>query len=162
MTKEIRNLEILISEWNAVVTCSVFGFRHSFGLRHSSFVISQSLLLREGDWRKRSPSPRPSPPGEGEARTVPGIFTPFGVELLHGDSRRLLRGSGGGDRRRQGRVLRTLDWQTAPRAWPEDGGGFSLSPGERAGVRGLLSRFNRHSEFPMVGRSQRNFLRRFP
>src|SRR5205823_14948359 len=73
-----------------------------------------------------------------------------------------LRGSGGGDRRRQGRVLRTLDWQTAPRAWPEDGGGFSLSPGERAGVRGLLSRFNRHSEFPMVRRSQRNFLRRFP
>src|SRR5207302_2175865 len=29
---------------------------------------------------KRSPSPRPSPPGEGEARTVPGIFTPFGVK----------------------------------------------------------------------------------
>src|SRR5437879_4246326 len=41
---------------------------------------------------ERSPSPRPSPPGEGEARTVLGIFTPFGVELLHGDSRRLLRG----------------------------------------------------------------------
>src|SRR5439155_22661721 len=101
-----------------------------------------SLLLRKWDRRKRSPSPRlrgpkpirsssaellrrakarPSPPGEGEARTVPGIFTPFGVELLHGDSRRLLRGSGGGNRRRQGRVLRTLDWQTAPRAWPEDG-----------------------------------------
>src|SRR5207244_2574786 len=25
--------------------------------------------------------------GEGEARTVPGIFTPFGVELLRGDLR---------------------------------------------------------------------------
>src|SRR5205823_7812318 len=34
---------------------------------------------------------RYSPPGEGEARTVLGIFTPFGVELVHGDSRRLLR-----------------------------------------------------------------------
>src|SRR5437016_5173428 len=33
---------------------------------------------------ERSPSPRPSPPGEGEARTVPGILTPFGVELLQG------------------------------------------------------------------------------
>ena len=33
-------------------------------------------------------SPRPSP---RRARTVPGIFTPFGVELLHGDSRRRLR-----------------------------------------------------------------------
>ena len=28
--------------------------------------------------------------GRGEARTGPGIFTPFGVELLHGDSRRRL------------------------------------------------------------------------
>src|SRR2546429_613728 len=54
------------------------------------WILSQSLLLRKWDWRKRSPSPRPSPPGEGEARTVPGIFTPFGVELLHGDSRRRL------------------------------------------------------------------------
>src|SRR5437762_2288732 len=30
-------------------------------------------------------------PRRGEARTVPGIFTPFGVELLHGDLRRRLR-----------------------------------------------------------------------
>src|SRR5256885_2305509 len=29
-----------------------------------------SLLLRKWDWRKRSPSSRPSPPGEGEARPV--------------------------------------------------------------------------------------------
>src|SRR2546429_415792 len=40
---------------------------------------------------KRSPSPQPSPPGEGEGRTGPGIFTPFGVELLHEDLGRLLR-----------------------------------------------------------------------
>src|SRR5438046_5890103 len=52
------------------------------------------LLLRKWDWRKRSPSRRPSPPGEGEARTLPGIFTPFGVEYLHGNSRRRLRGEG--------------------------------------------------------------------
>src|SRR5216110_2238870 len=31
--------------------------------------------------------------GRGEARTVPGIFAPFGVVLRHGDLRRLLRGS---------------------------------------------------------------------
>ena len=36
----------------------------------------------------------------------------------------------------QARVLRILDWQTPSRTWPEDGGGFSLSPGERDGVRG--------------------------
>src|SRR5947199_10836629 len=29
--------------------------------------------------------------GRGKARTVPGIFAPFGVELLHGDSRRRLQ-----------------------------------------------------------------------
>src|SRR5439155_11422646 len=39
-----------------------------------------------------TPAPRrPSPPRTGEARTVPRIFTHFGVTLLHGDSRRLLR-----------------------------------------------------------------------
>jgi len=52
------------------------------GVRNAE--LTRSLLLRKWDWRKRSPSPRPSPPGEGEARTVPGIFAPFGVELLHG------------------------------------------------------------------------------
>src|SRR5437870_10439170 len=59
--------------------------------RTSSNDPAIGLLLRKWDWRKRSPSPRPSPPGEGEARTVPGIFTPFGVESLHGDLRRRLR-----------------------------------------------------------------------
>ena len=44
MTKEILNLEIRISELNEVVICSAFGFRDSFGFRHSSFVIMQSLL----------------------------------------------------------------------------------------------------------------------
>src|SRR5438093_100143 len=64
----------------------------SFRTPRSEFCVGKmSLLLRKWDWRKRSPSPRPSPPGEGEARTVPGIFAPFGVELLHGDSRRRLR-----------------------------------------------------------------------
>src|SRR5438046_6229966 len=127
----------------------------NFGFRISDFE-KRASYSEKGIGGNARPHPGPLPQERGEARTVPGIFTPFGVELLHGDSRRLLRGSGGGNRRRQGRVLRRLVWQTAPRAWPEDGGGFSLSPGERAGVRGLLSRFNRHSEFPMVRRWQRN------
>src|SRR5436190_23727322 len=50
---------------------------------------SESLLLPNGIGGNARP-PRPSPPGEGEARTVPGIFTPLGVELFHGDSRRRL------------------------------------------------------------------------
>src|SRR2546423_12362576 len=49
-------------------------------------VASWSLLIRKWDWRDARPHPGPLPPGEGEARTVPGIFTLFGVELLHGDS----------------------------------------------------------------------------
>ena len=55
---------------------------------------------------------------------------------LWNEALRQLRGSCGGNSRRQARVLRILDSQIASRAWPEDGGGFSLSPGERAGVRG--------------------------
>src|SRR5207249_9873658 len=30
-----------------------------------------------------------------------------------------------------------VDWQTPSWAWPEDGGGFSLSPGERTGVTAI-------------------------
>src|SRR5437773_1127035 len=40
--------------------------------RKAAGMVAQ--LLRKSDWRKFSPSPRPSPPGEGEARTVPGNF----------------------------------------------------------------------------------------
>src|SRR5438874_13257090 len=37
-----------------------------FGLRIADCGFGvMSLLLRKWDWRKRSPSPRPSPPGEG-------------------------------------------------------------------------------------------------
>ena len=65
----------------------------------------QNLDAHRGHEPDRHPSPCPLParrgeggrrPGEGrfmgrgEARAVPGIFTPFGVELLHGDSRRRL------------------------------------------------------------------------
>ena len=60
--------------------------RNPADLRHGT-----SASYSENGLEKRSPSPRPSPPGEGEARTVPGIFTPFGVELLHGDLRRRLQ-----------------------------------------------------------------------
>ncbi|PYK58857.1 MAG: hypothetical protein DME21_14780, partial [Verrucomicrobia bacterium] len=50
---------------------------------------TRASYSENGIGRKRSPSPRPSPPGEGEARKVPGISTPFSVELLHGNLRRL-------------------------------------------------------------------------
>src|SRR5206468_6276729 len=38
--------------------------------------------------------------------------------------------------RRQARVLRTLDWPTPSRIWPEDGEDSPSPQGERAGVRG--------------------------
>src|SRR5438034_6304640 len=40
--------------------------------RKAAGMVAQ--LLRKSDWRKFSPSPRPSPPGRGEPRPVPGIF----------------------------------------------------------------------------------------
>src|SRR5437016_5685184 len=57
-------------------------WRNPADLRHGT-----SASYSENGLEKRSPSP----PGEGEARTVPAIFTPFGVELLHGDLRRRLQ-----------------------------------------------------------------------
>src|SRR6266700_2995368 len=47
-------------------------------------MLSQSLLLRKCDLRKSSPSPRPSPPGEGEASTELGNFMRDGAALTHG------------------------------------------------------------------------------
>src|SRR5438034_2214375 len=59
---------------------------------HPAFAgRSQSGHLQQNCYGGRRPGPLPQE--RGEARTVPGIFAPFGVELLHGDSRRLLRGS---------------------------------------------------------------------
>ena len=65
------------------------GFAHRRHLSDSGFGFraAESELPPKMGLEKRSPSPRPSPPGEGEARTVLGIYTPFGVELLHGDLR---------------------------------------------------------------------------
>src|SRR5207253_5038480 len=64
------------------------------------------------------------------AELIPGLTSFATTCRSHGSW------EGAGNSRRQGRVSRTLDWRTPSRAWPDDGGGFSLSPGERAGVRG--------------------------
>src|SRR2546426_5222016 len=47
------------------------------GARFQLIVGSWSLLIRKWDWRDARPHPGSLSPGEGEARTVPGIFTPL-------------------------------------------------------------------------------------
>src|SRR6266513_5591141 len=54
------------------------------GARFQPIVASWSLLIRKWDWRDARPHPGPLPQERGEALTVPGIFTLFGVDLLHG------------------------------------------------------------------------------
>src|SRR5256886_14250645 len=53
--------------------------------------IARASYSENGIGGNARPHPGPLPQERGEARTVPRIFAPFGVELLHGDSRRLLQ-----------------------------------------------------------------------
>src|SRR3989440_9403899 len=58
-------------------------------LRFLEIKSKITIKIGKKPFRLNSMAVHPGPlphPGEGEARTVPGIFTPFGVELLHGDS----------------------------------------------------------------------------
>src|SRR5437660_8095626 len=55
---------------------------------HPAFAgRSQSGHLQQNCYGGRRPGPLPQ---ERRNTTAPGIFTPFGVELLHGDLRQLL------------------------------------------------------------------------
>src|SRR5437867_1970537 len=61
MTKEIRNFEIQTGE--SRLAHSSFGFRHSFGIRHSGFVIIPVRFLATNRPRSLASSETlPSPP----------------------------------------------------------------------------------------------------
>src|SRR5438046_10190865 len=55
----------------------------NFGFRISDFE-KRASYSENGIRGNARPHPGPLPQERGEARTVPGIFTPLGVELLHG------------------------------------------------------------------------------
>jgi len=88
---------------------------------------------------KSPPSPQPSPPGEGELSAV-------GLRRCgpSGDTLARILPLPGGEGRGEGElvILRPYSSQHEPHFREQSGRGFSLSPGERAGVRaGFLSAF---------------------